>query len=717
MNKIIITILILIFSFRQIFVLNADNNTYINTSNIIYDEEKNIVEIAENSKININNANILVDRGVIDYSKNEIEIFGNFYLYQETNILSGKDLKGDTKLRNFRANDVSFIYNDELKIDSDSASRSDNDVYFYNNFITPCELVGYFGCPTWSLRIDKTKYDIHRDKFVHYDTFLQIADYKIFYLPYFTHYGSKAPRQRGFLTPTLEFSISGNSGIYTPYYLPIKDSTDIKFTPKFIISPNTNIFSNYELNTLLSHKMSGGNLYIDIDNIKYKNKNDLNNTVRIDLKKIIDKNKILSFNGLLSNSVSTTRSNNEDPLRFEDIYLRLDNYNFAIKDDYLRTEISTVESYDSSNDSLIPYTPHINYHNSIDIGKYISNSNEIDFSIIKRKKSENKLPSENSSIKINNYFTQTKAINNFNIYNKLSLLNYISEYTYEHNSNLNSNERFNHLIISSDIYYDYNSFITPRIKLIHNQDVYHSNNTVNEDSNSLTFSYQNLYSDNRFFGTDIRDNTSRLVYGLESDLNLKRQKFNFNINQSYDFKKNNNFSKKLNQDSHLSDYALEGKTIFNDLSINFDTRIDRDSMKRKEMNISITTNNPFNIYLNYHETQKSAFNEKSNDTEYLGLKIGKNLNNNLSLSYETNIDLKNNFSSYYDKLTFGAFDDCSALVIEYKNKRYNDNYNTSPEEIISINFKMDYLGFFGYEQKTDLFFQEPGSVNYGVFEN
>ena len=43
------------------------------------------------------------------------------------------------------------------------------------------------------------------------------------------------------------------------------------------------------------------------------------------------------------------------------------------------------ESYDSANDSLIPYTPHINYHNSIDIGKYISNFNEIDFSIIKEK--------------------------------------------------------------------------------------------------------------------------------------------------------------------------------------------------------------------------------------------------------------------------------------------------------------------------------------------
>jgi len=26
---------------------------------------------------------------------------------------------------------------------------------------------------------------------------------------------------------------------------------------------------------------------------------------------------------------------------------------------------------------------------------------------------------------------------------------------------------------------------------------------------------------------------------------------------------------------------------------------------------------------------------------------------------------------------------------------------------------MDYLGFFGYEQSTDLFFKEPGKMNYG----
>ena len=140
---------------RHILILNANNETYINTSNITYNEETNVVEFAEGSKINVNDTNIWVDRGVIDYDKNTIEIFGNFYLYQGLNILSGRDLVGNTRLTNFKANEVSYIYNNDLKIDSDFVERSEDVIYFYNNFLTPCELDGYFNCPTWSLRIDE----------------------------------------------------------------------------------------------------------------------------------------------------------------------------------------------------------------------------------------------------------------------------------------------------------------------------------------------------------------------------------------------------------------------------------------------------------------------------------------------------------------------------------------------------------------------------------
>ncbi len=714
MNKISIIFLVLILLIRQIFVLSANDETYINTTNITYDEERNILEFADDSKINIGNSNILVDRGIIDYNKNEIEIFGNFYLYQETNILSGKDLIGDTNLQNFKANKVSFIYDNELKIDSDSALRTGNDVFFYNNFLTPCELIGYFGCPTWSLRIDKTKYDVNRDKFIHYDSFLQIADYKIFYLPYFSHYGNKAPRQRGFLTPTIEFAIGGNSGIYTPYYLPIKESTDIKFTPKFIFSDNFNFINNYHLNTILNHKLSGGDITFDVDNIKNQNRDDINNTFRVNLKQVLDKNKILSLNGVLTNSVSTTRSQNEYPIRFEDIFLRLDNYNLALNNDYLRAEITTVESFDSTNVSLIPFSPHLNYYNTFKLSNSISNQNEIDFRIIKRNKSQVSTPSENNTLKINNYFTSNKKINDLNIYNKLSLFNNISDYSFEHDGELNGEERYHHLILSSDFYLKLNNNINPRFKIIHNQDIYHTDNIINEDSNSLTFNYQNQYSDNRFFGTDNRDNTTRLVYGVESDFEYNKYEFDININQSYDFNKQNNFNQKLKQISHFSDYALEASTKINNFLINLDLRIDEKSLSKKEMNLGIETNDPLNISINYHETHKDAFIEKSNDTEYLGINLQKEINDNLTFEYSTNIDLRNNFNSYYDIIGLKISDECSELSIQYSNRSYNDNYNTTPEQLFSINFYMDYLGFFGYQQTTDLFFQKPGNIDYGL---
>ena len=47
----------------------------------------------------------------------------------------------------------------------------------------------------------------------------------------------------------------------------------------------------------------------------------------------VDKNKVLSFNGIATNSISTTRSINQEPVTFENIYLRLDNYDLILKDD------------------------------------------------------------------------------------------------------------------------------------------------------------------------------------------------------------------------------------------------------------------------------------------------------------------------------------------------------------------------------------------------
>ena len=66
MNKILIFLLFfLILLFNKIVRLDANDDTYINSSNIIYNEKENIVELADNSKINFNDINILIDKGII----------------------------------------------------------------------------------------------------------------------------------------------------------------------------------------------------------------------------------------------------------------------------------------------------------------------------------------------------------------------------------------------------------------------------------------------------------------------------------------------------------------------------------------------------------------------------------------------------------------------------------------------------------------------------
>ena len=80
-KKFVILFSIFIILFNQIIKLNANDDTYINSSNITYNEKENIVELSENSKINFKNTNILIDKGIIDYNKDEFEVFGNFYLW------------------------------------------------------------------------------------------------------------------------------------------------------------------------------------------------------------------------------------------------------------------------------------------------------------------------------------------------------------------------------------------------------------------------------------------------------------------------------------------------------------------------------------------------------------------------------------------------------------------------------------------------------------
>ena len=429
-------------------------------------------------------------------------------------------------------------------------------------------------------------------------------------------------------------------------------------------------------------------------------------------KQILNKQNILSYEALITNSVSTTRSINESPSAFEDIFIRLDSYDVFFESDFMRSELSTVEALDNTNSGLIPLAPSIKYSSQKLLKNNRTFTNDLNIINLKRNESNVGKPSNIINLKTNNSIKSNHRIKSAIFYNKINLNNNIAGYEYEHNPNLDDNVFESDLILSSDIFFNFNHMITPRVKFIQNLNII-PDDIINEDSKALTFNYHNQYADNRLYGIDQKDNSSRIVYGVENKINLNKENLYFNLNQSYDFNKDNNYVKKINQTSNFSDLALEVNTNINNIFFKIDSRLSNKDLEKKEMNYFFEYSDMINLKLNYNETNAKAFDTLSSDTQFLGTSIEKKLNENVLLSLSSDLDLKNNYSPLKQVVKLSLFDECSKLDISYIDERFNDNYNTKPSETINVSLSMDYLGFFGYEQKSNVFFEKTGKFNYG----
>ena len=78
--------------------------------------------------------------------------------------------------------------------------------------------------------------------------------------------------------------------------------------------------------------------------------------------------------------------------------------------------------------------------------------------------------------------------------------NLLNEYYFNKDENLNHNSYKSNISLSSDLNIRNSDLFSPRIKIILPLQLRNSNKNINEDSEAITFNYQNQYSENRFFG-------------------------------------------------------------------------------------------------------------------------------------------------------------------------------------------------------------------------
>ena len=282
--------------------------------------------------------------------------------------MKGNKLKADLNFNEGSAKNVNYIFNKNLKINSKILQKIDKKIIFQDSFITPCDLEGFFNCPTWSLKVKKTKYSIDEDHFEHFSTFLQVADKKIFYMPYFSHYGSKAPRQKGFLTPTVQLTneiFGGNIAI--PYYLPISTQTDIKITP--IIYFEQSLTRYFENEIEFRHKIKEGDIKFSLNNFYDRRRQgqiDKGYSFDAEANLNLNKNNNIDIDLNYTSNISKYKSDNNSKAASLDSDITLNSYNFFNSNDLVITKISGSKALNTDINTSNPYElPSIRYINYI----------------------------------------------------------------------------------------------------------------------------------------------------------------------------------------------------------------------------------------------------------------------------------------------------------------------------------------------------------------
>ena len=188
----------------------------------------------------------------------------------------------------------------------------------------------------------------------------------MFYIPYFSHYGQKAPRKAGFLTPSFDIlSIqTGDFNVTTPYYLPLNDQADVTFTPT--IFPNST--EKFNLITQYNLLSSSGNTSIVLNNQFNDTKSagkTVYNSLEISDKTVINKESFIDTNLTFTNNISEFKNNSEEtnPI-IDSTSLKYNKYSTFYKKDFAEIDFNSITSFKVEDQSTTPNNlPSMKYYN------------------------------------------------------------------------------------------------------------------------------------------------------------------------------------------------------------------------------------------------------------------------------------------------------------------------------------------------------------------
>ncbi len=688
------------------FSLEDINTSAVVDADIIeYNQAQNTVVAKGDVEIFKNNYLLKADQVIYNKSKNKVYAIGNVYILDPTGVeVYAEKLEIDRELK------LVVIENFNMRLSDNSLFIANNGTFTYpdntllNHAVySPCPICQDRKYPQWQFSAKQVSIDEKLERVSYKHSFFEVFGRPVLYTPYFSHPTPNAKPKSGFLAPKYSNTTFYGQGIFVPYYYRIADNKDLTFTPIFTSKQGIIYTAEYQHLTRSGFYSVNGSYNKSI----MKSSVEPSNHYYVNITGNTNIDEVWSFNTNLhrvgdKSYLRNYFSNNQNYLTSKAEFFYNQGRDYAQINSLYFQELRPIFVQ-----SAVPIiTPSIQYHKEFEgenRNRYIIDN---DFLWLSRKQgsgtrrlsstgSWNKTYITNNGQQISFYRRLRGDAYNFTNNNSASTG------PYQNNKGVNNVGR---LIPEMEMKWQYpfvttNSgsyiFIEPIATIVVSPNISTMSNIVNEDSQEIEISDDNLFLANRYAGLDRVENGLRGAYGLNTYYLTKQDiMYNALIGQGYRMNNNNlDYGIDSGLQNNLSDMVGRfGIKPWKPLEVSYRFRYDptERQLRRSEVRTDVIYR-PFSFFVglvdyNYRSQRDPAQANRSID---LGGGIA------ITSQWVINASIKQNYSPRKKFLvssggSIGYNGDCTNMIFSVNNDYTHDvlrNFKKDLKFVFELHFK------------------------------
>ena len=634
---------------------------------------------------------LVSDTATFDRLAEKVVTKGNVRAITSTMKLKSQQAEFDLKA------DESVITNAKYQLQSEGQGKSST-IKQYGKGITRLENATYSTCPaeqqSWHVASSNIKLDHNKEVGTARNVKLKVGkkDIPVFYFPYFS-FPLTDKRKSGFLLPSYTSSDKSGLGISFPYYFNLAPNYDYTLTPTYLtdrglilgnefryLTENNNGTLHYDI-LPNDDKKDGKNRYYF--NVKHLTRLGAHTNLNLTAERVSDTSYFDDFGNTLEASSRTALK------RQLDITTEGANWNF----------LGRIQDYQLLDGGIEPYArlPQIVYNYrplQQFAGMDLSVSSELVY--FDKKNTSNAITGSRFDITT----TLSKNFSSLAYFVKPSLKLRHTQYDLDLNGNTGEKQpsrTLSTVSLDSGLYFERNfsqdtkvQTFEPRLFYTHTP-FKDQNNIPIFDTAENSFSYNQLFSDNRFAGKDRIEDANRISASLSTrvlDKEQGQELFRASVGQIFHFDNRKvTLPGKNAQTSSHSEFAIElaGQVAKN-------TRLSSISLWDSDSN-NFTSGN---VQLNYKNDKKQIVNVgyryRKDELEQSNLSLSLPIKNNWSLVGSWDHDLQNERD--LETVVGVEYANCcvkSRLVA----RKYLTADNNTYDNAIFVEFEFKGLGTFG----------------------